>query len=593
LGEGGMGAVYKAVDLRLDNRLVAVKEMLPQAGLPYDAVAAFRQEANMLAKLRHSNLPVIYDHFCENGRWYLVMDFIDGETLEEYVNSTQESYLPVNEVLAIGIELCTILDYLHAQRPPIIFRDLKPLNIMRTRAGKLYLIDFGIARHFKTGQGRDTFILGTPGYAAPEVAYGQTTPRSDIYSLGVTLYRLLSGHRPNPAVQQLQNQTVPPALIDLIMQMIEINPSQRPESAVDVRDRLQDIVHAAGQSTTPGKLIRRHLSRRALLVGLAGVAAVGGAGGIMWSLLSPPPKVGTTLYTYTGHQAQVNAVTWSPDGMRIASASNDGTVRVWDSTTGNNPFVYRRHQGDVLPVKWSPHNARLIASGGADKTVQVWDPVSGELIYTYKGHVNRVNALDWSPGGTRIASGSGSYPFEKKEDCTVQVWNAINGEYPLIYKGHKSPVTDVKWSPSEEGYIASSSWDGTVQVWESESTKLVYTYESHAGKVNAVTWSPDGKRVACACEDHTVRLWDATTGDNPFIYRHSAPVFDVAWSPDGKYIASGSSDKTVQVWDVTNKTKVLTYSNSSDYVDAVAWSPDSQRIASASGDAKVRVWQAQ
>ena len=163
VGRGGMGAVYRAEDTQLGNRKVAIKEM-SQSGLSpqeiTEATDAFKQEAHILAGLQHPNLPSIHDHFSETGRWYLVMSFIQGETLEEYLNKARDGKLPVEEVLQIGTQLAKVLQYLHTQQPPIIFRDLKPSNIMRTQDGHLYLIDFGIARHFKPGQVRDTAASG-------------------------------------------------------------------------------------------------------------------------------------------------------------------------------------------------------------------------------------------------------------------------------------------------------------------------------------------------------------------------------------------------------------------------------------------------
>lgn len=180
-----------------------------------ESADAFKQEAIILAHLQHRNLPSIFDHFEENGRWYLVMSFIKGETLEDYFSHAPGGKLPLEEVLQIGTQLCTILDYLHNQQPAIIFCDLKPANIMRTSDGHIYLIDFGIARHFKPRQAKDTAYYGSMGYAPPE-QYGkaQTTPRSDIYSLRVVFYQMLSGHDPSttpfrfPSLQS-QVPTVP------------------------------------------------------------------------------------------------------------------------------------------------------------------------------------------------------------------------------------------------------------------------------------------------------------------------------------------------------------------------------------------------
>ncbi len=206
VGQGGMGRVYKAEDTHLGNRLVAVKEMsahgLSQAELA-DVTEGFRQEALLLAQLNHPNLPHIYEQFSVDDHWYLVMDFIEGETLEAYLARMPGKRLPVQEVLQLGIQLTNVLAYLHNRQPSIIFRDLKPSNIMLTPDGRLYLIDFGIARLFKPGQMKDTVPFGSSGYAAPE-QYGkaQTTPQADIYSLGATLHQLLSGIDPsqNPFV---------------------------------------------------------------------------------------------------------------------------------------------------------------------------------------------------------------------------------------------------------------------------------------------------------------------------------------------------------------------------------------------------------
>lgn len=254
LGQGGFGAVYKAEDTQFHNRLVAIKEM-SQSGLQPDAVKEaaerFEQEAVMLANLRHPNLSRIYDHFSDGGRWYLVMDFIEGETLEEHLNKTSNGHLPIEEALQIGIQLCTVLNYLHTRKPPIIFRDLKPSNIMLTPDGHVYLIDFGIARLFKPGQAKDTIAFGSLGYAAPE-QYGksQTTAQSDIYSLGGILHQALTGNdpatnRPTPfdfPVLRLSGQPTPTRLETLIMQMVEKVVGKRPHSVSEIKKELQEIL---------------------------------------------------------------------------------------------------------------------------------------------------------------------------------------------------------------------------------------------------------------------------------------------------------------------------------------------------------------
>src|SRR5437899_4490857 len=250
VGKGGFGAVYKAADLQFGNRRVAIKEM-SQSSLStqelVEATAAFKREALLLAGLTHPNLPRIYEQFTDMGRWYLVMDFIEGETLEEHLSRLKDRKLPVEKVLEIGVQLCNVLEYLHMRQPPIIFRDLKPANVMLTVHGHVYLIDFGIARHFKPGQAKDTTALGSTGYAAPE-QYGkaQTTPRADIYALRATLHQLLSGNDPADTPFQFASLQLPDhptlsRLEKLIKQMIQMDTSKRPASIAAIKQELQSI----------------------------------------------------------------------------------------------------------------------------------------------------------------------------------------------------------------------------------------------------------------------------------------------------------------------------------------------------------------
>jgi serine/threonine-protein kinase len=201
VGGGGMGAVYLATDQRIPGKLWAIKEMSDAAITnPLDkqrAVDAFQREAQLLATLDHGNLPKVSDYFTEGGKHYLVMDFIQGRTLEQVLHGTP-GFLAEDEVVRWALQLCDVLIYLHGRQPPIIFRDLKPANIMLDNDRRIKLIDFGIARSFQPGKSRDTQVMGTPGYAAPEqYGAGQTDARSDIYALGVTLHALLTGYDPS------------------------------------------------------------------------------------------------------------------------------------------------------------------------------------------------------------------------------------------------------------------------------------------------------------------------------------------------------------------------------------------------------------
>jgi len=201
LGAGGMGAVYLADDRRIGSKQWAVKEMsdlsIADPSERQIATAAFQQEAQLLAALDHTNLPKVVDYFSEHGNQYLVMEFVQGQTLEKRLEGARGPLLE-SEVRVYAEQICDVLDYLHTRPSPVIFRDLKPANIMLQTGARIKLIDFGIARHFKPGKAKDTQAMGTPGYAAPEqYGKGQSDARSDIYALGATLHHMLTGRDPS------------------------------------------------------------------------------------------------------------------------------------------------------------------------------------------------------------------------------------------------------------------------------------------------------------------------------------------------------------------------------------------------------------
>jgi serine/threonine protein kinase len=244
VGEGGFGVVYKARDTKAMGRLVAIKQIDLGALSPrqiIEATDSYNREVSILSRLEHRSLPRIYNHFTDPTHWYLVMQYIEGETLDDYLK--KKGRLSVQEVSAIGIQLSKVLAFLHRCRPPIIFRDVKPANIMRTRRGRLYLIDFGIARRFSPDKKRDTGPLGSPGYAAPE-QYGraQSTEQTDIYGLGATLQTLLTGREPyddEQAALPMPTDKRTQRLQQLLDAMQAHNAADRPRTARDVREQLR------------------------------------------------------------------------------------------------------------------------------------------------------------------------------------------------------------------------------------------------------------------------------------------------------------------------------------------------------------------
>lgn len=252
-----MGAVYRARDLHFPNviKLVAVKEMINQARDPLvrsTIVRNFEREANLLATLDHPSIPQIYDYFSHNERSYLILEFINGKDVEAILNETY-GFIPQEKVVYWAVELCDVLHYLHSHKPePIIFRDMKPSNVMINHRNHVILIDFGIAKTFQVGQ-RGTMI-GTEGYSPPEQYRGEAGHLADIYALGATIHHLLTkqdprleppfsfGERPILEI----NPSVSPELEKVVVRSLQYAPQDRFETALEMKDALLGVIKKTG-----------------------------------------------------------------------------------------------------------------------------------------------------------------------------------------------------------------------------------------------------------------------------------------------------------------------------------------------------------
>ncbi len=605
VGSGGFGAVYLASDLQ-EHSQVAIKEIslsnLTSKQI-VDATDSFKREVELLSTLNHRSIPQMHEQLTDPTHWYLVMDFVAGITLEQELAKSVANCLPLELTLSIGIQLCHVLEYLHGRRPAVIFRDLKPTNVMLTPALDLYLIDFGAARQYKPGKSRDTIAFGSPGYAAPE-QYGrsQTDPRTDIYSLGVLLHQMLTGQDPsldpfNFQSLRVYDQSLPVELDDLLKKMLEMEMERRSANIKEIHDVLQAILFSCTKTET-----LRQSQRTEKTNAHSKVQSAKKVSPTFPSSASPVQKgsifstIGVTVFRYNFHGSRVKALAWSPDGNSIVSCDEMRTFDIERVLSPSQSRVLVLHSGRTNDLAWSPDGLTL-ASASEEHVVRLWRPgkrmswwgiVAIQLGFRStlcEGHTGAVTTLTWSPNGKSIAAGD--------RKGTVYIWDAHTRKQEVCYKRHSDEITDLAWSPDGKS-IASASLDHSLRIWstiDAETSIWHWRRDGHAS-VLSLAWSPDGQRLVCGCSSGQVYMWNVWLKRQEYALNrlHKGAVTCVSWSPDGQRIASAGHDTTVQLWKALDGNNIFTYRDHNERVSTIAWSPDGQYLASAGKEAQLRVW---
>jgi WD40 repeat protein/tRNA A-37 threonylcarbamoyl transferase component Bud32 len=668
---GGLGEVFVAQDQEL-NREVAIKEIQERyAGNP-ESRARFLREAEITGGLEHPGIVPVYGLGAyPDGRPFYAMRFIKGASLKDAIEHEHfhdkqaadegERTIEFRKLLGRFVDVCNAIAYAHSRG--VLHRDLKPGNIMLGKYGETLVVDWGLAKPVERPEAATDLdehtlrpssasgsaetqagsAIGTPQYMSPEQAAGRLDllgPASDVYSLGATLYCLLTGKAPfegkdvGAVLQQVRRgdfpkprriQTdVPPALEAICLKAMALEPKDRyavPRAlADDIEHWLADEPVSAWVEpwTVKGRRwVGRH---RVLFTGAAAAALVG-----LVSLL-----IATGLLTAANEnlveakdkadeqkrKAEGLAIAMEQERDRAAQALaisttnlalnrlNERNLALAQELLEEVPSRFRwggwhylkkqvagsyctlyGHVGAIRNVAFSPDGLQL-ASAGQDKMVKVWDVKNGQEILTLRGHKVGIKSVIFSPDGLLLASAG--------EDQTVKIWDATSGREVRTLRGHTSTVSSVSFS-SDGLLLASASEDETVKLWDVKSGQEVRTLRGHTNIVTSVAFSPDGLLLASAAVDGTVKLWNSKTGQTVRTLSAHDPagtanaIRSVAFSPDGLLLATANDDQTVKLWDAHGGQEVRTLRTHTGLVTSVAFSPDGVLLASAGYDNTVKV----
>jgi outer membrane protein assembly factor BamB/tRNA A-37 threonylcarbamoyl transferase component Bud32 len=583
---GGMSIVYQARDKRFTKvaRLCAVKEMINSAPDPHLrelSIKNFEREANILATLNHPAIPKIFDCFSEGNRSYLILEFVEGQDLEGLLQRTA-SFLPEEQVIAWAIQICDVLSYVHSHKPsPIIFRDVKPSNIMLNNQDRIVLIDFGIAKIFQIGQ-KGTMI-GTEGYSPPEQYKGIADPRGDIYALGATMHHLLTKRDPrleppftfHEYPPRSLNPEVSERLEAVVMKALQYEIEDRYSSAEEVKLALQTVLIArGGSSVTPGTAA--FISGQGVLpiwefacedevrsspTVAEGIVYIGAydnnlyaldaqTGRFVWKYatdggIASSPCVSRDM-VFVGSEdrilyainARAGGIAWTcPTGERIRSSprieynqvffgSDDGYLYAVSAQSGRVTWKFQA----LGPIRSSPAiSDDVVYFGSDDGHVYALDIQNGNMKWKY--HTNR--RVTSSPA---VDEG---LVFVGSTDWNVYALDAQSGWAVWRYRTNNAVIS----SPAiGEDCLYIGSVDGNLYAIETKSGRLIWKFSAE-GQIISSPRVAEGSVYFGSVDEHVYSV-DIKTGKLRWSFKTGGPVPSSPFVADG-IIYIGSMDNKV------------------------------------------------
>jgi len=628
---GGFGVVYEATNPAGKSKILKIlKQELNEDS---KAVSLFQQEAFVLGQIEHAGIPKIDNyvhHDLENGTMLhgIIMQKIEGLNLEQWINQRQGQPIAQKRAIAWLRQLVDILAVVH--RNKYFHRDIKPANIMLSPSGQLVLIDFGTAREAthtylaKIGGVQGVTSICSVGYTSPEQEKGFAVPQSDFYALGCTMIHLVTGKYPldtyNPDRDIFEWRSHAPEIseefADLIDAMTARKPNDRPincESILKILKEIELIDKLAPNDKTKAK--RKSIQRAikestrkptspivltvsvmiAAFVGLSigtviKVSAIGNFEDISIQLPVFQQKRLNPSKFLLGHTDAIQTVALSPNGKTIASASDDGTVKLWELEGDNtSPIKEIKDQGGwVRAVVFL--SDRQIITAGQDKTIKIIDIASGKILKTLSGHTNLINSLAIAKASDLLVSGS--------YDNNVNVWQISTGKLLRSLKGnsdkgHSDKIWGVAISPDGK-LVVSASRDKTLRIWDVNTGESLKTLTGSQGGVTCVLVTPNGKQVISGGNDKVIRIWDIASGKQLYTLNgHDDAIGAIAITSDGKYLFSGGKDSpnSIRLWNLQTRDSIWNLIGHKDLVTSLVITPDNLKLISSSQDENINIWE--